>query len=137
MNNSDLSADYLKRAKGRLKALETLYGEQLWADVVRESQEVVELALKGLLRFLNIDVPRIHDVGAVLEAQQDRISQEMRKQISEVVDISRELRRDRELAFYGSEDITPLQFYKQKHAKTAIEGANRVVAFCFDVIARS
>jgi HEPN domain-containing protein len=36
------------------------------ADVVGESQEIVELALKGLLRSCGIDPPRIHDVSDVL-----------------------------------------------------------------------
>ena len=40
-----------------------------WADGVRESQEVVELALKGLLRVSGIEPPRIHDVSEVLMAE--------------------------------------------------------------------
>jgi HEPN domain-containing protein len=39
------------------------------ADVVGESQEIVELALKGLLRSCGIDPPRIHDVSDVLVAE--------------------------------------------------------------------
>jgi len=40
--NSALAHDYLTRAHGRLKAIDVLFAEELWADVVRESQEVVE-----------------------------------------------------------------------------------------------
>jgi HEPN domain-containing protein len=32
---------------------------------VRRGQEVVELAIKGCLRMLNIDYPKIHDAGYV------------------------------------------------------------------------
>ena len=48
MFNDALAADYLKRAGHRLKALEVLMNEQSWADVVRESQELVEITLKAL-----------------------------------------------------------------------------------------
>lgn len=130
MINQALYRDYLLRAQGRLKAIETLYVEKLWADVVRESQEVVELALKALLRFLNIEVPHVHDVSGVLEANKHLLPAVALKALDELVDISQELRRDRELAFYGSEDITPNQFYKEKHARAAKTKAARVVAVC-------
>ena len=54
MRSLELSADYVRRAKARLAAVDALFVEQSWADVVRESQEVVELALKGLLRALEV-----------------------------------------------------------------------------------
>lgn len=130
MNNQQLYKDYLLRAEGRLKALETLFNEGLWADVVRESQEIVELALKGLLRYLQIEVPRIHDVSAVLEENTDKLPASIKKSLPELVDISQDLRRDRELAFYGSEDVTPHEFYKKKHATAAKEKANKVVVIC-------
>lgn len=48
MRNPDLAADYLRRAESRLKAVAVLMDEESWADVVRESQEIVELCLKAL-----------------------------------------------------------------------------------------
>ena len=45
----------------------------------------------------------------------------------ELVAISRPMRRDRDLAFYGSEDLTPYGFYSRSDAKTAPAGARRVV----------
>ncbi|NMC63397.1 MAG: HEPN domain-containing protein [SAR324 cluster bacterium] len=130
MNNEQLYRDYLIRAEGRLKALETLFNEALWADVVRESQEVVELSLKGLLRYMRVEVPRIHDVSGVLEANEEKLPSSIKKSLGELVDISQDLRRDRELAFYGSEDITPHEFYKKKHAQAAKDKARRVVELC-------
>ncbi len=50
MRNLDLAKDYLLRARGRLKVVDTLLAEHMWADVVRECQEIVEPALKGHLR---------------------------------------------------------------------------------------
>jgi HEPN domain-containing protein len=68
MRNRDLAADHLRRAGARLRALDMLFESGSWADVVRESQEVVELTLKGLLRAYGVDPPRIHDVADVLLA---------------------------------------------------------------------
>ena len=44
-----------------------------WAEVVRESQEVVKLALKGLLRAVGIEPPRIQAVSDVLMAEKNRL----------------------------------------------------------------
>lgn len=127
MKNEELYKDYLLRAEGRLKALDTLFNESLWADVVRESQEVVELALKGLLRALHIEVPRIHDVSAVLEQNKAKLPEIVIQNLEKVSDISQQLRRDRELAFYGSEDLTPHAFYKKKHGVIARDSARFIV----------
>jgi HEPN domain-containing protein len=130
VRNLDLARDYLFRANGRLKAVDTLLAERLWADAVRECQEIVELALKGLLRHHDIDVPRVHDVSEVLEQNSDRFPRVVRDALEELTEASQELRRDRELAFYGSEDITPHSFYKEKHARVARQRAGRVVSIC-------
>ena len=73
MQNLTLAADHVRRATVRLRALDVLYDAQSWADVVRESQEVVELALKGLLRSCSIDPPRVHDVAEVLLAEVSKV----------------------------------------------------------------
>ncbi len=59
MRNTDLAADYVRRAEVRLRALDVLFDGESWADVVRESQEIVELTLKALLRACGVDPPRI------------------------------------------------------------------------------
>jgi HEPN domain-containing protein len=127
MQNKDLARDYISRCQKRLKALETLFNEEAWADVVRESQEVVELALKALLRHFHIEVPRLHDVSGILEAENARFTPEVQKNLKKYMKISRTLRRDRELAFYGSEDLTPQEFYKKADAQEAIDSARFVV----------
>jgi HEPN domain-containing protein len=127
MHNRTLADDYLTRAIHRLAALDVLFDLESWADVVRESQELVELALKSLLRHSSIEVPRIHDVGQILYSESERLPQIIRPHIEDLVAISRSLRRDRELAFYGSEDLTPSDFYQKPDAEAARAGARRVV----------
>ena len=123
MYNDDLARDYVRRAGSRLRALEVLVQERSWADVVREAQEAVEITLKGLLRACRIEVPRIHDVSPVLLDNRERLPREIDAKLDEIVGVSRSLRRDRELAFYGSEDLTPSEFYKEADALTALAQA--------------
>jgi HEPN domain-containing protein len=127
MQNDHLAADYLRRAGHRIKAVQVLYDLESWADVVRECQEIVEISLKALLRNNRIEVPRIHDVSSILEQNRDRFADDIAGRLDELMEISRALRRDRELAFYGSEDLTPSEFYKMSDAKTALSQATLVL----------
>ena len=128
MRNLDLARDHLTRAKARLLALDVLFDAESWADVVRESQELVELTLKGLLRACGVEPPRIHDVSPVLTAERDRLPPALQAEVATLCDASRRLRRDRELAFYGAEDLTPSGFYGRDDASEAREAARRTVA---------
>jgi len=127
VRNTELALDHVRRAKARLRAVAVLVEEESWADVVRESQEVVELALKGLLRSCGIEAPRLHDVSDILLAERARLPQSLRGEVETLATISRDLRRDRELAFYGAEDLTPSGFYKRHDAERARDGAEKVV----------
>ena len=127
MRNPDLARDYVRRAAVRLRSLDVLFDAESWADVVRESQEIVELALKALLRVSGIDPPRIHDVSEVLLAERERLPVEIHSDLEALAAISRQLRRDRELAFYGAEDLTPSGFYSRDDAEEARAGARRVL----------
>ncbi len=126
MREDEPGSDYLKRAGHRLKALETLMSEESWADVVREAQELVEITLKALLRSCGVEAPRIHDLSPILEQNQERLPPGIRDRLSELTGISRSLRRDRELAFYGSEDLTPSDFYTRRDAEAALSAARLV-----------
>lgn len=126
MQNQSLVEDHLSRCQHRLAALQVLYERKSWADVVRESQEIVELALKALLRYCNIEVPRLHDVSDILLEQRKRLPKKLEEHCDRLCEISRDLRRDRELSFYGSEDLTPSQFYKESDAIRAKERAQWV-----------
>ncbi|HWK12740.1 MAG TPA: HEPN domain-containing protein [Vicinamibacterales bacterium] len=128
MRNEQLSSDYIRRAGARLKALDVLFEAESWADVVREAQEIVELSLKALLRNAGVDPPRLHDVGDVLLTERDRLPEGIRPPLERLATISRTLRRDRELAFYGAEDFTPSAFYKRDDAVAARDDARTVLA---------
>jgi HEPN domain-containing protein len=128
VRNQDLARDYIRRSEIRLKAVDVLFESGSWADVVRESQEIVELSLKALLRAAGIDPPRIHDVSEVLLSERSQLPAALRSELDMLGEASRQLRRDRELAFYGAEDLTPSDFYSRADAETARASARRTVA---------
>lgn len=101
MTADELARGYFIRARKRMQALRTLMAVEAYPDVVREAQELVELVLKGMLRWVGIDPPKWHDVGSILLEEQEKFSPEIRERIPELAAISLRLRRDGELAFYG------------------------------------
>jgi len=127
MHSRSLARDYVRRAEARLNALDVLFAARSWADVVSESQETLELALKGLLRSCGIEPPRVHDVSDILLAEQHRLPSALAPDVGRLAQHSRTLRRDRELAFYGAEDLTPSDFYSEEDASSARDAARFVV----------
>lgn len=127
MTNPKLARDYLSRAEKRLKAVALLFDEGAHADVVRESQEVVELLLKALLRSFGIAVPFSHDLSESLTDNAARLPVDVQPLAPRWCEISRHLRKDRELSFYGSEDVTPSTFYTRQDAELAKSMAEEVL----------
>jgi HEPN domain-containing protein len=111
MTTHDLAQDYFKRCLMRFKALKVLLDEGAYPDVVRESQEIVELLLKGYLRLLHIDPPKWHDVGNILVENKNILSQNIQSNLDAITHFSKYLRRERENSFYGEEDIIPLEHF--------------------------
>jgi len=128
MKNRNLAADYIKRSKARLKALKVLFDEASYADVVREAQEIVELSLKAVLRSNGVEPARIHDVSDQIEALKVDFKSDKIVKLEILIAASRELRRDRELAFYGGEDFTPGEFYKRSDGVRAMELADTALS---------
>lgn len=128
MRNSDLPKDYIKRSLARLEAVKVLFQRECYADVVRESQEIVELCGKALVRIAGGEPARVHDVSTQLSELISRFPKPLQEAVNNVGKASRELRRDRELSFYGSEDLTPSEFYKKEDAEEAMRMAHETVA---------
>lgn len=117
MTNSSLAEAYLRKATARIDILELLCGKEAWSDVVREAQEIVELALKGMLRYVGVEPPKWHDVGGILIEHGDRFPGETRESLLRMADISKRLRKERELSFYGDIDFIPTEEYSEELAR--------------------
>lgn len=123
MTQSELALAYLVKAEKRIRVLEVLLEQDAFSDVVREAQELVELALKGILRQAGIDPPKWHDVGPLLLDHRDKLPLETRPNVDQLANISRWLRKERELAFYGDVDFIPTEQYTLEDARRAYDDA--------------
>lgn len=103
MNFQSIARDYLRKVRARRKALEILLEEKSYDDVIRESQEIVELILKGILRQVGVEPPKRHDVGGVLLKFKDRLPSEWHARLADIERISKTLFEERGHAFYGDE----------------------------------
>ncbi|MCR4429535.1 MAG: HEPN domain-containing protein [Tepidanaerobacteraceae bacterium] len=122
-----LTLAYLEKARIRFKAL-GFYSENCsYSDVVREAQEMVELLLKAVLRAIGVEVPKIHDVGRILEKHKDSLPALLQQRLEDIKKISKRLRKERELSFYGADDFIPTEEYGPEDAKMAIEDAGFVL----------
>ena len=128
MTNVSLAQSYLIKAQKRLRVLPALLAEDAWSDVIREAQEMVELALKGMLRHVGIEPPKWHDVGALLQEYRTRFPPDVARQVDDLAEISGWLRKEREFSFYGDIDFIPTERYSREDAERALHDARRVVA---------
>jgi hypothetical protein len=135
VTSQSLARSYLVKAKVRLKALAVLRDEGGFSDVVREAQELVELALKGMLRAAGVEPPKFHDVGGLLLEHRAKFPADVAARLARAASISKRLRRERELAFYGDIDFVPTEEYSAADAARAFEDAAWIVALAEDVIA--
>lgn len=117
MTNFDLAGDYLKRATSRMKAVELLFNEANYPDTIRESQELVELILKALLRRCHVDPPHWHDVSQILIDNRSKLPPALNSSLDRITQLSRALRKERELAFYGENDFIPGREYDKNQAE--------------------
>jgi HEPN domain-containing protein len=81
-----------------------------------------------MLRFVGIEPPKYHDVGPLIIEHQERFKDISSEEVMKSAKISKKLRKERELAFYGDIDFIPTDEYTSEDAKEAIEGANYVVS---------
>ena len=134
MTNTSLAESYLAKARVRLEVLDVFLDKEAYSDVVREAQEVVELALKGMLRQVGMEPPHWHDVGSLIRQHRDRFPGVADDGIERLVEISTALRKERELAFYGAIDFIPTEEYDQEQAEQALGDANWVVTVAARII---
>ncbi|PWU25640.1 MAG: DNA-binding protein [Candidatus Rokuibacteriota bacterium] len=129
MTSDRIARDYLQQAQARWVALNALLTARAYPTVVRESQDVVELILKGVLRFIGVEPPKRHDVHGVLARFIDRLPAEWRQALGELDRTLDELAQDRAPAFYGDEekDIPASDLFDEEDARRAMSVAKRLL----------
>ena len=116
-----MAHSYFEKARKRLRALTVLFEDEAYSDVVREAQELVELASKGMLRFIGVEPPKQHDVGRLLIDHRDRLPVSVAGVVDRLADISLPVgsleaaKPDRDLrsaSFYGPLPVGSLEAAK-------------------------
>jgi len=128
MNSVALARDYLRKVRARRRALQLLYEDGSYDDVVREAQEIVELALKGALRFIGVDPPKRHDVGRALREFAGRLPERWRARLEEIEAISKALAEEKGHAFYGDDTslIPASALFGEEDARRAMAWAGEL-----------
>ncbi|TFF88024.1 MAG: HEPN domain-containing protein [Promethearchaeota archaeon] len=105
LNQWDLAKDFLNQSKIRLETANRVIDQGMYAYSIRQSQEAVELALKGAMRLLGIDFPKWHDISPILIELSDEFPEHFRNEIHNLSEISEKLVSLREPAMYGDENL--------------------------------
>lgn len=121
-----LARDYLRRAEARLLAAENALDHGYYPEVIRYSQECVELSLKACLRFIGVEYPKVHDVGDVLRAEESRFPEWFKEHVERLAGISRDLAEKRAPSMYGVEALgkTPEDLFDEADALKALSDAS-------------
>lgn len=132
MNSKEMAESYLMEGEIRLKTARSALEDRHFAYAVRQSQESVEMALKGALRYVGIEPPKWHDVGIILRKEVQKFPEWFTENLDRLTLISRELRREREPSMYGDSDLNlpPQELYTEFDAQEAIKKADFVMGLC-------
>jgi HEPN domain-containing protein len=125
VNLRELADDYLRRAQVRLRSAKSAFESGDFPDVIRFSQEAVELSLKASLRAWGVEYPKEHDVGEVLISVADRFPPWFREEVDHLAEVSGQLASKRAAAMYGLEveGKAPGQLFGKDEATGALEEA--------------
>jgi HEPN domain-containing protein len=123
-----LARDYLRRAEARLFSARYALNQDYYPEVVRYSQECVELSLKACLRLVGVEYPKVHDVGDILRAESMRFPSWFREEIDRLAEVSRDLAEKRAPSMYGVEVAgkSPEDLFNKDDAVKALEDAEVV-----------
>ncbi len=131
MTNRDRADRLIAEASEILQELPVILQRQSWNLALRRAQEVVELALKGLLAEMGVDYPKIHDVAPQLthaiQARGLSIEEEV---LAWLEGISARLSVSRAPAFYFEAE------YGEDEARRAAGEAKQVIAFAVELLRR-
>jgi HEPN domain-containing protein len=125
MVNKELAEDYIKRAKLKFRIINEFLEEKDYADVIRTSQEIVELVQNAILIRINISPTKWHDVIDIILENRDKLPENIATVLIRIRKDSKWLRSQREIAFYGDVDFIPTKDYTLKDASKAISIARR------------
>ena len=132
MTSARMGRQYVEEAASRVELVRLAVERGLWATVVREAQESIELFLKGALRLAAVEPTRTHDVAALLRREATRFPDWFRAEVGHLAAISTEMAGDRGIAFYGDERqrLGPRDLFDRADAERAAGHLEYVAGLC-------
>jgi HEPN domain-containing protein len=129
VNLRTLAEDYLRRAEVRVESAKNALTTRDYPDVIRFSQEGVELSLKAALRAFGVEYAKEHDVSEVLRSVSKRFPLWFRQELDYFANVSADLASKRAVAMYGLEleGKGPSQIFGEDDASRAFEDAKKVL----------
>lgn len=122
MTNHERAANMFRGAEWVRRDLERALADKEWNIAVRRAQEVVELALKGLLALMGVDYPKEHNPADVFaRAVHERGLGIGEETLQEIRVFSARLARRRAPAFYFEVGV------REQEARQAAEDAARML----------
>jgi len=88
--------------------------------VIRRSQEAVELALKGVLRILGIDYPRVHHIGDIFRKRIIEKDVKIKDEVSQKIE---------DISFWLSETREPSFYFERKFSREDAQKAKEDAGF--------
>ena len=130
MDNGERGRRLMAMSAEYLQDMDAATGRKSWNAVVRRAQEVVELALKGVLSYLGVDFPKVHDPAAVFIATLSARGMALSAtEAEDVTNVSATLARKRAPAFYFE------QIEDESTAAKAAADAHRIHRICMRLVA--
>lgn len=124
MTNFESGKKLLKEADECFEEMISAFQRGSWNMVIRRAQEVIELNLKGILKIIGVEYPKVHDPAKyfleIAEKKGLGVDKENGEQIKR---ISADLSEKRAPAFYYEKD------YTEKDAIEAKKGAEFIKRF--------
>lgn len=132
MKNVGMAETYLDQAAARLQTARRAHKSRNYAFTVRQSQECVELSLKGALRLYGVEYPHEHDVSKILPLLRERFPRWFAVELDRLGKISAELAKHRGPSMYGDEEkgVPPSKLFGKPQAFEALKSSELVFKRC-------
>lgn len=112
----------LKDAEILYEEIQTMYDKERWNIVMRRAQEVVELSMKGILKMMGIEYPRVHNPAPLFVKLVREKGIELEKDmVGKVLVTSEVLAKERAPSFYSE------KVYSKEDANKAKKGAKEIL----------
>lgn len=119
----------MREAQNCLTEAKRYFAEGDWNFAIRRAQECVELALKSLLKAGGWEVPKLHDVGAIVVERLRSVNIQVEAETAErIINASERLAQQRAPAFYWEVAFT------HDDAKLAVGDAEFVLDWALTVL---